>query len=345
MRNLGKFAEWKQQADALPAAEVQQMYERGFAGVWSDTESDAEFDATITGFGGSPDGAVAGAALAGSGAGKLTILFPHVERCFPNCWPGPAQQRGDCVSKSQANANLVTMCCEIVAGTPDEVHGRPEIVPLLPPEGILQGVLSSEWIYWWRRHGGDGWHCGEAATVSVKEAGCVLRKDYPGIADVTRYSGKTAGKYGSKTPPADVKAIGTEHLIRTATRVSGADQVRDFLANGYGISSCGSEGFSSTRNEDGVSNRKGSWAHAMAYIGFDDRPETIRKYGGPLVLILNSWGVWNRGPRTIMGTSIEIPRGSFWARWKDVSRRTCYAMSSVNGWPQQTLPDYGYGWA
>ena len=162
---------------------------------------------------------------------------------------------------------------------------------------------------------------------------------YEGIGiDLTSYSGSLAGKYGRSRPPKEIADALDNNLIRTATRVDGPEQLRDLLKQGYGVTSCGSEGFSDTRDENGVSSRRGSWAHAMAYIGFDDRAETIAKYGGPLVLVLNSWGRWNGGPRRIMGTNIDIPEGSFWVRWKDVKSRSMYAFSSVNGWPQKDLP-------
>jgi hypothetical protein len=77
----------------------------------------------------------------------------------------------------------------------------------------------------------------------------------------------------------------------------------------------------------------------MAYTGVDDRDEVKAKYGGPLVLIQNSWGEFNSGPRRIMGTNIDIPIGSFWARWSDISRRYMCAFSSVAGWPARDI-DY-----
>ena len=37
----------------------------------------------------------------------------------------------------------------------------------------------------------------------------------------------------------------------------------------------------------------------------------------------------------------EIPKGAFWARWKDLSGRDCYAMSSVKvDFPPQKLPEW-----
>jgi hypothetical protein len=41
-----------------------------------------------------------------------------------------------------------------------------------------------------------------------------------------------------------------------------------------------------------------------------------------------------------MGTTLEIPHGSFWARWSDISGRYSIAFSGVNGWPAQQLPNW-----
>lgn len=326
------------------AREVNAAYEGGFVGVVSDPEADEQFDDQQP----EPDGAVAGSSLAGSGKGKLITPFVHVEKLFPGSWPGPAQQRGDCVSHSTKNAALLTMACEIAAGDPDDVTGEIEGVPKWEDEdvkrrAILNGVVSSEAVYWYRDHNGDGWSCSHAATVISTESGVWIRKPYPDLGfDLTEYSGRLAGKWGRPNPPNKITQIGRKHLIRVSTRVSGPEQCRDFLANGYGISTCGGESWSSRRGDHGYAGRtRSGWAHALAFIGWDERPEIVRKFGEPLVLILNSWGKWNSGPRRILGTSIDIPHGSWWSKWSDASRRSMFAFSSFAGFPPQSLPDLG----
>jgi len=248
----------------------------------------------------------------------------------------------NCVSHNSKNAALASLCNEIMFGTPDEVTGLREAAPDVPPAGIENGVLSSEFHYWYRGFSQDGWDCWSAAEVARKN-GIMLRKPYPELGiDLSVYSGELAGKFGRTAPPQKITDEGRLHCVRTVTQCEGLEQVRDLLANGYGCSSCGSEGFQNERDADGVSRRSGSWAHAMAYLGFDDRPETVRKHGGPLILVMNSWGIWNKGPRRISGTQIDIPEGSFWAKWNEVKGREVIAYSSVNGWPQKKLPDYGF---
>lgn len=335
----------------LTPDEVRGMYESGYAGVLFSPEAHERFRDEVLrqpGAFSTVREAAAASGWEGSHEGKLVAPWLHVEKRWPGCWPGPAQQRGDCVSHSTKNAALLTLTCEVVAGKPDEVTGKVEDLPEIDEEGIRQGVLSSESVYWWRRHGGDGWYCQDAARVVCRESGTPWpRKNYAEFGvDLTRYSPRTAGKWGSTPPPASIKDFGMKHAIRTAAECDSFEEIRDALGNGYGISSCGSEGWSNRRDENGYSSRSGSWAHAMAYIGADDRPEVHRKYGGPLVLILNSWGKWNSGGRRVLGTNVDIPEGSFWAKWSDCRRRYAVAFAGVNGWPRRRLPDlvgFDYG--
>lgn len=328
-----EFQFWPDDASDLGADEVQKLYESGFAGAYKDDAAHLDFMAFC---GVDHTGVTQRYGLAGSGEGRLVIPFQFVLKHFPGCWPGPAQQRGDCVSHSTKNAALVTMACDIESGKPDEVTGIVEGVPEVDPVGIEQGVLSSEANYWYRGYSGDGWMCETAAKVACRDSALWLRNNYPELGiDLRKYSAKLAGKYGATKPPSEITETGRKHLMRSATTAESASEVRDLLANGYGFSTCGSEGYSSSRDENGVSARKGSWAHAMACIGCDDRDEIKQKYGEPLFLILNSWGKWNSGGRKILGTDIEIPEGSFWAKWSHVRNRTFIALSGANGWPNR----------
>jgi hypothetical protein len=327
--------------------EPQAEYLAGLRGVYPDPAASERLTQHILLQGQAPDGGTTCRryGLSGTGAGKLWPVFDIIEKVFPGSLPASAQTRGDCVSHSTRNACLGTLACEIAAGKPDEVTGLLEGAPEISDEARKDGVLSTEAIYWFRAHGGDGWSCDHAAEVVLKESGLWLRKRYESLGiDLTKYNGKTAGKWGSSRPPSEVRAIGAEHLVRTATRARTFDEVRDLIANGYCISSCGSEAFSNTRDTNGVSARtRETWYHAMAYLAVDDRDEIKRAYGEALVLVMNSWGRWNTGGRAVLGTSLEIPHGSFWAKWSDLKARYCIAFSGVVGWPAQTLPNWTGG--
>lgn len=324
--------------------DVVAAYEKGFVGAYGDPEAAEALRDQIKAAGGIPDGAMACAAYAleETGKGKLSLPVLEILKLYPDCLPGGAQGRGDCVSWSSRNAALGTMCCEITSGLPDPNSGRLEGAPEVSDTARLNGVLSTEAIYNWRRHGGDGWSCAAAAQVMLNDSGLWLRKKYDEIdVDFTQYSSRNAGLYGSRTPPDSWREIGKLHLVQTITEIEEFEALRDLLANGYCVSSCGGEGFSSQRDDNGVSPRKGGWAHALAYLGVDDRDVIKQIYKEPLVLVQNSWGAWNDGSRRIFGTSIDIPVGSFWARWSDIKNRYMVAISGVNGWPPKKLRSYG----
>lgn len=322
----------------------QAEYLAGFVGAYADPAAAERVDAFLLAQGQSPNGGdtCVRYGLSGTGAGKLWPVWNTIDRIFPGSLPASAQTRGDCVSHSTRNACLATVACEIAAGQADEITGLIEGAPEITEAGRLDGVLSTEAIYWWRRHGGDGWSCDSAVEVVLKESGLWLRKPYETLGiDLTTYNGDIAGKWGSKTPPAEVAAIGRDHLVRTATRAGSFAEVRDLLANGYGITSCGGESFENKRDQNGVSKRTSQgWAHAMAYLGVDDRDVIKEAYGEPLVLVQNSWAKWNTGARAVLGTPLEIPHGSFWAKWSDIRNRSAIAFSGVNGWPAQRLPNW-----
>ena len=325
--------------------DVQKAYEEGFVGAMCDPERTDALKAAIAEAGGIPEGAMACSAygLEETGKGKLSAPFLDVLSLYPDCLPGGAQGRGDCVSWSTRNAGLVTMCTDITSGLADEETGNVEGAPEVSDKARLNGVISTEAIYNWRRHGGDGWFCSDAARVVMKESGLWLRKNYPEIkVDFEQYSSRNAGIYGSSTPPKSWLEIGQQHLIRTTTVLNSYEELRDMLANGYGVSSCGGESFSDQRDSNGVSKRTSKgWAHAMAYIAADERPEIIEVYKEPLICVQNSWGNWNDGSRKIMDTNFLIPIGAFWARWSDLKNRDMIAFSSFNGWKRKALRSWG----
>lgn len=344
MPDLPNFREWYQGPQPIAPSDIVELYERGFAGAkYSPEEVERFRDEMPSPFGQS---IADDYGYADTTAGELVATWTHVEKQYPGCWPANAQTQGDCVSHSDRNAKLTTLVGEVVAGYPDEISGKTEEAPQVSPEAQRNGVLATEPQYRYRGSRSHGWYCAAAARVSVQKTGAVVRKNYPGQVDLTNYNPRWAGAAWQGASDEQELAAFDDNLFRESTELKSFDEIRDFLGRGFGLSSCGSEGFASTRDENGISRRKGSWAHAMAYIGADDRPETHRKYGGPLVLVLNSWGPkWNSGPRSVMGTTLEIPPGSFWARYSDLRKRSVYAYAGLNGWARKKLPDYSPGFA
>ena len=347
------FRRWPQDATDLSITRVRAMYRDGYAGCETRPEkiaaADGEFVDWIESQGdwSRSDGESAAYAngLVGTGEGKLTVLSHYIEQIYPGSLPGPPQQRGDCVSHSNSVAALATIVGESISGQPDEISGEVESAPEVSPDGVRAGVISSCYTYWFRGYNGDGWQCSLAAKTCANY-GVMLCKKYSDDLDLSNYSSSLAGKYGKRSPPSDVIDIGRQHLIRTATRVSGYEQIRDFISNSYGISTCGGESWSSVRDECGVSKRtRKGWSHAVGLIGVDDRDAVKRRYNTVgLCLLINSWGRWNSGSRSVMNSDLEIPAGSWWTRYEDMENRSCYALSSVRGWPPKKLPAIMENW-
>lgn len=305
-------------------------YSSGLQGCRRDLRADEEFADSILRAGGNPNGdAVAHQwGFAGLGEGKLTATWRHVMEQFPGCWPGPPQGRADCASWGATRCALTSWACEL-AETKDE---KPDI----SQEGIGNCVISCEAVHWQRGSSDDVWSISEAARAMMCGSGLVVRKPYrrAGV-DLTSYSADTAARWGRSKPPTDSL---TGRLVLTATNVNGREQVRDFLAAGFGVFFCSSLGWSNNRNEDGVSYPRGDWGrHSQAWIGYDDRPETIRKYREPLVCVLNSFGRWNSGPRKVMGTHLEIPHGAFWTPASTIDHCSGISLSLAAGWPPRSL--------
>jgi len=347
------------------------MYDAGYAGACIDDRARADFadwSRRVNGYDSGEQIAEA-SGFAGASAGKLSVPFVWaIDALGANPWPGSAQERGDCVSHGTRNMAALTYLCEVFAGLPDEQSGKIETIPDMPAEGKLDGFLSSEAVYWWRRHGGDGWDCGHAAQVVATESGMWPRMPYPDFGvDLTRYSGRTAGKYGRTTPPDEILQHGRQFLIRKATRANTWEVAADFLANGNGVNSCGGQAWSSQRDENGYSPLKaGGWSHSEAYIGVDRRPWVQQKYGTPALFAMqNSWGPnWNGGPRDIHDSAkyvpsnkralwvaldlvnpatgnLMIPRGCRWVDCNTLNRRSLYAAAGAAGWARKRLPNWG----
>jgi len=86
-------------------------YSAGLRGCEASPRSDEELVDHIIRHGGDPDGGHVASEweFADRGKGKLTMLFPAVEKVFPSAFPGPAQLTGDCVSRAAANCLLVSV--------------------------------------------------------------------------------------------------------------------------------------------------------------------------------------------------------------------------------------------
>lgn len=272
---------------------------------------------------------VSGRNCEGTSDGRAVVLYPHVLKFDPDAY-ATAQKTGDCVSHGTRNACDLTRAAEIV------VKGE--------PEGFyVKG--ATEAIYGSRGHGGQGMSCAGAARFVTETGGLLLRKDYTaecGV-DLSDYAGsyQLGMGWGRRGVPDEVLAEARKHQVGAATLIQSTQEAADAIANGYGIAVCSSYGFSSSRDENGVAGRKGSWSHCMCCSGVDDTEATRRKAGSRIFCIQNSWGKWNDGPK-----HLGQPDGSFWILEKVfagmIDAGGTFAFSNVDGFPPQKLPDAGF---
>lgn len=256
-----------------------------------------------------------------TGKGKLSTPFKSVLR-FDKLAYEERQTTGDCVSHGTRNAVDITRAIEIHINHEREAW-------------IARG--ATEAIYGSRGHGGQGMSCSRAAEFVSKIGGVLVRQNYDGVIDLSKYNSSIGDRWGSSGVPETIRKLAEKHRVKTISNIRTIEEARDALANGYGVNVCSSYGFSRVRESNGIARPSGSWGHSMAWIACDDTGSE------PLFLVQNSWGKWNSGGHPAWG---KIPDGSFLIT-ADVaagmlSGGGAFTFSSFDGFPLQKLPDYGF---
>ena len=256
-----------------------------------------------------------------SGKGKLSTPYKSLLKFDKKAFD-ERQTTGDCVSHGTRNA------CDISRAVEIDIKKERE-------GWIARG--ATEAIYGARGHGGQGMSCARAATFVSETGGIIVRKNYPGVADFSKYNCNLGAGWGGRGLPDKVIDLANDHQIKTTSLVRTVEEARDALANGYGLAVCSGVGFSNKRDKKGIARVSGSWAHCMAWVACDDTGSE------PLFLVQNSWGKWNDGGHPDWG---PIPDGSFLITADVASNMLAqngsYAFSEFDGFPLQKLPDYGF---
>jgi hypothetical protein len=318
--------------------ELVNAYDNGFEGAIFDPDGAEEIE---SGKYGNMHDTAQEFGFAGQGEGKLTLLYPEVWKAAgrSDFFHGePNQGCGDCVSHSVKHTLMASMAVSANNGQGSW--------PVMPDSAYKYGAFHPSPTYWLRGKNSDGWSCSTAIKRATDGIGMVQCIDWPSPLNMSlaAYSKSIAHKWGATSPPSDVKNQLGGHKVKASSRCKSWETVRDAISAGYALCTCGGEGFSKTRDSNGVSKRSGSWSHALTYIAADETEWAKKNYGGPLVLILNSWGPsWNgnQGEKPQGNSSLpSIPKGSFWAKWSDVKNRDCYAVSDINSFPNRKLKDW-----
>ena len=261
--------------------------------------------------------------IKGTGKNKKTLLYDYIRKASGGKFPKRKQTVGDCVAQGAAYAVDAVKSVDIVINKEFE-----EWVAETATEDIYAGSRVQIGN---GRLRGDG-SIGAWAARYVNEYGAVPRGKYGNI-DLTTYSGSKARSWGRKGVgvPKSLLPIVKKHPVLTVSKVTTYEEVRDLISNGYAVTIASSQGFSSRRDSEGFASPKGSWAHQMSILAVDD------EYKRPGVLVQNSWGKWNGGPKRH-----DQPDGSFWVDAEEIEKRILkkgdsWAFSGYEGFKPREL--------
>ena len=138
-----------------------------------------------------------------SGKGKLSLPYKSVLKFDKNPY-NERQTTGDCVSHGTRNACDVSRAVEI------DIGGERE-------SWMAKG--ATEAIYGARGWSGEGMSCSRAAEFVTKIGGIIVRKNYPGIADFSKYNGSLGAGWGGRGLPDKVLDLANDHQMRTTSLI------------------------------------------------------------------------------------------------------------------------------
>ena len=113
--------------------------------------------------------------------------------------------------------------------------------------------------------GGDG-SVGSWAAEWLLEWGVLLMQKYEGI-DFSSYSLDRCDEYGRRGVPDNIEPTAKLHPLQAMTRVDTGEQAWKMIGQLYPLVHCSNQGFTMSRDSDGMSRPSGSWAHCAGWSG------------------------------------------------------------------------------
>lgn len=178
-----------------------------------------------------------------------------------------AQQIGDCTSFGSSHAIDLLQCVEIAIGH-EATEWREVCTEAVYGMGReIAGMLG----------GGDGCY-GVAVAKALTDYGATTREK------VGAYSGNRAKQWGRSGVPDSVKQDMSAYKVKAQALITTLDELDAALSNGYPSAGGYGEGFTMTRDQNGMCRRSGRWGHETCFVGKRTR-NGQREY-----LMCQSWG-------------------------------------------------------
>lgn len=270
----------------------------------------------------SPVFSVAGKPIRGSGAGKTVLGYNVIANANGGQWVDFVQGIGDCVAFAEMVAKLLTLAGDILVRSENEQFKFP----------------ATEWSYGAARRlvgrgrlGNSDGCVGSWIVEASFQHGTLWREKY-GEHDLSTYSGQRAKSWGYKSLPLELEQTADQwQLSERGIQAKSYEDVRDAVANLYGVFICSQVGFGDKRDSEGFLKPKGTWSHGMGVIASDDNSRR------PGSCLYNQWPKsWVSGP-----TRLGQPQPSFWVD-AEVIDRMCRAgdtwiIPGINGIQKQPI--------
>jgi hypothetical protein len=226
--------------------------------------------------------------------------------------PADLQTIGDCVSHGFGRGVDYLYCCKQSAGLVD---------------GYVEGQTSAmtEYIYGASRQEGGGLGSTDGSVGAWAVQG-LLKDGYP-FREGVPYDGQKAKQYGLRGVPADLKKLAVGRLLQDYALLKTPTDMANALKSGSPCPICSNQGFTMTRDSNGVCKPQGTWGHCMLVIG------VYKVANNWNFVILQSWG-----QNTPSGPipSVGFPDNAFGCDWNTMGRIIAqgdsYALSGMSGW-------------
>lgn len=250
---------------------------------------------------------------------KDALLYLAAKKVLGKHLPAHDQNgTGCCVGEGFSGAVELLQCVEIASGEAQEFKpiSAAAVYALSREVGGLLGK-------------GDG-SFGSAAAKAVTTLGVVSSEDAGDDNTTPGPHAALAKKWGRTGLPRELKEKARTRLVRTASKVQSAEEVRVAATNGYPTAICSDVGFEPTRRDsEGRCRAGGKWYHCMRVDGYRADKRWF--------LVVQSWGENNpTGPLTL-----DQPPNSFWIDWETMDRIArqgdSYALSAFDGFPPRDV--------